>query len=148
MQLEDKIVLYVVPKIINSNNSNNSANIRSHFKKEQDSLASNVYMLKPILIGDYELSRYKIHKLCKDDIVLKIFMNSELFLHWNGLFDSLDLIKLNNFSDDIKKRLRFVLEKYEIKKISYFQDIVNANFIEYKSFYKLKSIKNVKFKLT
>lgn len=148
MQLEDKIILYVVPKIINSNNHNNSANIRSHFKKEQNSLASNVFMLKPILIGDYELSRYKIYKICKDDSVLNSFLNSEIFLHWSNTFDKLDLDEINNFSKDIKKRLQFIFKKYEIKKISYFEDIVNENFIEYKSFYKIKSVKNVKFKFT
>ena len=106
MNLEDKIVLYIVPKIINSNNHN----FRSYFRKEQNSLARDVYMLQPILIGDYDLSRYKLHKICKEDTVLEIYKNSELFLHYSNVFNDLNITKLNDFSNDIKNRLKFVLK--------------------------------------
>jgi hypothetical protein len=143
MQLEDKIVLYIVPKIINSN----THNFRSYFRKEQNSLAKDVYMLKPILLGDYDLTRYKIHKICKTDTILEKYINSDLFLHWSHVFNNLNITQINNFSNDIKQRLQFILKKDENTLSINFEQIVEENFIEYKSFYKLKSLKRVKFDL-
>lgn len=145
MLLEDKIVFYVVPKFINSNNKSN--NFRSYFRTEQNCLAKDVFMLKPLLIGDYDLSRYKLNKICKDDTLLKEYINSDLFFHYTYKFDHLDVALMNNFSNDIKKRLQFILKKYETDLSIDFEQIVNDNFIEYKSFYKLRCVKRVKFDL-
>lgn len=145
MQLEDKIVLYVVPKIINSNN--NLSSIRSCFQKERKSLGKDVFMLKPILVGDYDLTRYKLYKFCKSDKLLEKYINSELFLHYTNSFNNLNILHMNNFSNDIKQRLQFILKKYETKLLFNFDQIVNENLIEYKSFYTVKSIKHVKFDL-
>jgi hypothetical protein len=143
MYLEDKIVLYVVPKIINSNNKLNS--IKSCFQKEQKSLAKDVFMLKPVLVGEYDLSRYKLYKFCKSDKLLEKYINSELFLHYTNSFNNLNISHMNNFSNDIKQRLQFILKKYETKLILNFEQIIHENLIEYKSFYVVKRIKHVKF---
>lgn len=147
MQLENEIILYIVPKFINTNSPNVLTNIRSHFKNEQNSLATDVHMLKPILVGEYELSRSKIHKLCKEDSLIKQFLDTDLFFHFTNKFNDLNTIQINNFSNDIKKRLQFVLTKYENNLLLDFKEIVDQNFVEYKSFYKVKSIKRVNFDL-
>ncbi len=125
--------LYVVPKVIKS-----IKNVRANLKKEEKSISKNTKMLIPILVGEYNINRYELSKLCKNDTILKNNINSVLFTFW-----SFDKIKcdINSFYQkiyDIQLRLQFVLKKVEMNYPLGFDTFLKKNLIIHKGFIKVR----------
>ena len=125
--------LYVVPKVIKS-----IKNVRANLKKEEKSISKNTKMLIPILVGEYNINRYELSKLCKNDTILKNNINSVLFTFW-----SFDKIKcdINSFYQkiyDIQLRLQFVLKKVEMNYPLGFDTFLKKNLIIHKGFSKVR----------
>ncbi len=132
MLLEDHkngFVLYVVPKIIKS-----VATLRINLKKERDCLSRDTKMLVPVLVGEYNITRFKLAKICKDDIILKKNINQNLFNHWT--FDSIPN-NTNIFYEiikDIQMRLQFVMKPMEMNGPFGFERHLQRNLTIYKGF--------------
>lgn len=121
--------LYVVPKVIKS-----IKNVRANLKKEEKSISKNTKMLIPILVGEYNINRYELSKLCKNDAILKININSVLFTFWSFNKIKCDVNSFYQQIYDIQLRLQLVLKKTEMNYPLGFDKLLKKNIINYKGF--------------
>lgn len=98
--------LYVVIKTMNSIKP-----LRQALKKEQNALAREVKMLKPILVGEYDLNRHEVYKHCKNDTILSKDLDNKMFLHWAYKSDKCSIDTFYSYLLDIKLRIQLILKK-------------------------------------
>lgn len=132
MVLDDSkqgFVLYIVPKIIKS-----TATLRINLKKEKNCLSQNTQMLRPLLVGDYNITRFALAKLCKEDIILKTDMDQNIFTHWSFKDKPFDIKVFNDIMTDIQLRLQFIMKPVEMNCPLGFDKLLEKNLIYYKGF--------------
>jgi hypothetical protein len=132
MPTDENHHLYIVIKTIN-----NIKSIRATLKKEQNCLARSVKMIKPVLVGEYDLNRHDVYNHCKEDVLLSKDLNTKLFVNWLFIIEKQNKCAIKTFYDhllDIKMRLQFVLKKREMNYPLYFDDMLSKNIIEKNGF--------------
>lgn len=122
-------VLYIVPKVIKS-----VSTLRINLKKEKQSLAQHTQMLMPVLVGEYDLTRFALSKLCREDTILQKDMNQNLFTHWEFKDKPFDVNVFNNLMMDIQLRLQFIMKPREMNGPLGFDKLLDKNLINYKGF--------------
>lgn len=122
-------ILYIVPKVIKS-----VATLRINLKKEKKCLAQHTQMLMPVLVGEYDLTRFALAKLCREDTILQKNINQNLFTHWEFKDKPFDVNVFNNIMIDIQLRLQFIMKPREMNGPLGFDNLLNKNLINYKGF--------------
>ena len=130
--------LYVVPKVIKS-----IKNVRANLKKEEKSLSRDTKMLMPVLVGEFNINRYDLNKICKEDTILKNNINSMIFTFWS--FDKITC-DINSFYQkiyDIQMRLQLILKKVEMNYPLGFDKFLRKNIINHRGFVKVRKYQSI-----
>ena len=136
MPVNDGFVLYIVPKVIKSTKT-----LRVNIKREQDSLANSVTMLRPLLVGDYSATRADIKRIIKTDTILKVKLNPCLFNHWTENNVSYSSEELDSIMGQYMLRLKFILSRYELKPPLGWDALLDSNLIKDRGFVKYRKLK-------
>lgn len=136
MPVNDGFVLYIVPKIINSTKT-----LRVNIKREQESLAISVNMLRPLLVGDYSATRTEIKRIFKNDAILKVKLNPCLFNHWTERNIPFDAEELEVLMSQYMLRLKFILSRYEMNPPLGWDAMLDSNLVKDRGFVKYRKLK-------